>query len=278
MPGQEFDGVVFAGGGCRCFWQAGFYEEAAKSGRLQPKSVAAASAGAALGCVAIHGYAKKALANFKAKAQGNSSNVYPRHVFSSEAVFPHESLFRSAILETIDSAALQRIQEGPEFIVSLTRAPKDSKYWKSRLAAGISSYLLEGKMTTRIHRQWPSKVGFVVEWARADLSTSIEELADLFLHTSCTPPFTPAFQRGGAPVFDGGLIDNVPVAALPHREHILVLLTRPHASLPNTSRVTYVAPSQPISVEKWDYTDPEGLQAAYDLGCEDGARFAAQAQ
>ena len=44
---QPFEAVVFAGGGCRCFWQAGFWEVAAPALGWQPRVAGAVSAGAA---------------------------------------------------------------------------------------------------------------------------------------------------------------------------------------------------------------------------------------
>lgn len=270
---SDFDGVVFSGGGCRCFWQAGFYEVVRDTLDFHPKAVAAASAGAALGTVSVTGLAGRALSNFKDKAASNSRNFYPKRVFSSKKAFPHESLFRSAIAETLDQGALEKIRSGPPFWVSLTRLPDNVRFPKAMLFAGLSSYLLEGKLRTRIHREWPARLGFQVQWARADHCQTTDELADLLLQTSCTPPFTSALVRDGDPVFDGGLIDNVPVAALSDCSNILVFLTRPNSVPPPRKGCVYAAPSQPIPVEKWDYTNPGGLQSAFDLGRQDGEAF-----
>jgi predicted patatin/cPLA2 family phospholipase len=116
-----------------------------------------------------------------------------------------------------------------------------------------------------------------VEWARVDQCASVEELSDLLLHTSCTPPFTPAFQRDGSPVLDGGLTDNVPLAALPECERVLVLLTRRYPNLPDSDRVCYVQPSRSIPIGAWDYTNPAAIQDAFDLGRRDGEHFVASA-
>ena len=49
MPqSQNFDSVVFAGGGNRCAWQAGWWERVAPEIGLQPRVVAGVSAGAAM--------------------------------------------------------------------------------------------------------------------------------------------------------------------------------------------------------------------------------------
>ena len=50
-----FDGVVFAGGGNRCVWQAGFYRTIEEALNVAPARVAAASAGAAVAAVLFAG-------------------------------------------------------------------------------------------------------------------------------------------------------------------------------------------------------------------------------
>jgi predicted patatin/cPLA2 family phospholipase len=77
---------------------------------------------------------------------------------------------------------------------------------------------------------------------------------------------------------DGGIIDNVPVLAINKNERkgkILVLMTRQYKSdkIPNDPNIVYVQPSIMPPSAKWDYTNPEGLQAAYDLGRSDGETF-----
>ncbi len=273
---KTFDGVVFAGGGCRCFWQSGFYASAREALALKPDQVAAASAGAALACVSLTGLGERALQNFKRHAQDNRKNLYPERLFSAEPVFPHAGLFRDAIGETIDAEALAALQEGPQFHVALTRAPESMIPLGPRLFAGLVAYRLERMVWDRIHSEWPAHVGLQVEWARIDHCDTVEELADLLLHTSCTPPFTPAFSRGGRPVLDGGLSDNVPLAALPECDRVLVLLTRHYLKLPTSERVVYTQPSRPIPIGAWDYTNPAAIQDAYDLGRRDGEAFAAE--
>jgi predicted acylesterase/phospholipase RssA len=103
-----------------------------------------------------------------------------------------------------------------------------------------------------------------------------EELANLVLHSSCTPPITPFYDREGDLVFDGGIVDPVPVETAGSAQRTLVLLTRtfPEDALPHRSDLIYVAPSQQIPVAKWDYTSPELVRRTFDLGQRDGERFA----
>ena len=62
---QPYENVVFAGGGNRCVWQAGFYRTVAEAFRFAPARAAAASAGAAVAAVLFAGRFDAALANFK---------------------------------------------------------------------------------------------------------------------------------------------------------------------------------------------------------------------
>ena len=82
-------------------------------------------------------------------------------------------------------------------------------------------------------------------------------------------------MQGGKPSLDGGIADNVPVAALADAPGAtLVLLARRYRRLPAHSQRVYAQPSAEVPVSSWDYTNPAGLQAAYDLGRRDGELFA----
>ena len=75
-----------------------------------------------------------------------------------------------------------------------------------------------------------------------------------------------------------GDVDNVPVEPLGEIEaaggRTLVLLTRRYRAVPAIRGRTYVQPSRPIPVGQFDITNPAGVRAAYELGHEDGERFA----
>jgi predicted acylesterase/phospholipase RssA len=271
---------VFAGGGCRCFWQAGFWSVAAPAISLSPRMVGAASAGAAIACAALAGRLDSVLEGFKQRAARNPRNVYLRNVYprngsSRDAVFPHERIYRETIVENIDTAALESLQRGPDLRVFLTRPPR----WlgaASGVAVGVLAYQLNLMTGGTVHPAWARRFGFraLVVSARACETTA--QLADLILQSSCTPPLLPVYRRDGRVVLDGGLVDNVPVEAVAEARSTLVLLTRryPEAAIPRVPGRTYVQPSRPLPVAKWDYTNPGKVQETYDLGRRDGEAFA----
>ena len=76
-------------------------------------------------------------------------------------------------------------------------------------------------------------------------------------------------------MLDGGLIENIPVRLADGQPgETLVLLSRKYErDLPATQGVTWVQPSKPIQIDKFDYANPDGLQEAFELGITDGRQF-----
>ena len=116
-------------------------------------------------------------------------------------------------------------------------------------------------MRKTLHPTLGRSLGFRPEFVRAQACARVDDLADLILQSSCTPPFTPVLRRGGRPVLDGGMVDNVPVDALdPTPGDVLVLVTRlyPRPQMFTVAhgeqRRLYVQPSSKVPISSWDYT------------------------
>ncbi len=274
---RRFDNVVFAGGGNRCFWQAGFWSVAASALDLTPSRVAAVSAGSAVACALFGGTFEAGFADYKRAVAGNPRNLYLRNLLQSKPVFPHGPMYRKAILGSINPAALARLHRGPEIRVLVSCPPP----WASARVAMLLGVLACGLMTwekAAVHPLTGSRVGFRPLYVPVKDCTTPEALADLIIASSCVPPLTPQARRNGLPLLDGGLVSNVPIEGLPPTPgDTLVLLTRRFATLPTMAGRTYVQPSQAIAVGAWDYTDDAALQSAFDLGRRDGEAFARRA-
>lgn len=270
----SFDAVVFAGGGCRCFWQAGFWVEAAPALGLTPRVVGSVSAGSAFACAALAGVVDRVLEEFIPRVRANAHNVYPTNALLGGAIFPHAAIYRETILASLDAEGLARLHAGPEILVTVARPP-------ARLGARATFLMAllayQGDRITRpVHARWGRRLGFTDEAVPVRSCRTPEEVADLILQSSCSPPATPLYRRDGHVVIDGGLVDNAPVHVVQPARHTLVMLTwhRPPGSLPQLPGRTYVQPSQPVPIDKWDYTSPERVLRTYDLGRRDGEAFA----
>jgi predicted acylesterase/phospholipase RssA len=269
----RFENLVFAGGGNRCFWQAGFWSVVANEGRRAPSRVAAVSAGAAVSCALFSNTFEHGFSAYKFALSMNRRNFYMQNLVRRHPVFPHGGMYRDTILRSIDPQALLRLHEGPDIRVAMACPPQ----WASRSMAillAIVAVGVDAVQHTDVHASSGQRVGFRPLFGSVRQCASPEALADLIIASSCVPPLTPQARHEGMALFDGGLVSNVPVDGIePESGETLVLLTRQFNRLPSLPGRTYVQPSQLIPVAAWDYTNASAVQSAFDLGRRDGERF-----
>lgn len=277
-----FDQVVFAGGGNRCWWQAGWWDTVAPELQLRPRVIAGISAGAATACMLYTHASREVMAYYERVLSSNKRNAYWRNLLGNERVFPHYGIYRAALLSILSDGRLERLQAAPEIRIGIAHIPR----WcgpRTAVLAGLLAYNIDKHLLKTLHPRLGRTLGFHPEFVRAQDCASPEALADLLLQSSCTPPFTPVLRRGGRAVLDGGLVDNVPVDALDSGPgDVLVLVTRLYprprcfAMEVNGQRRLYLQPSQRVPISSWDYTRPQGMALAYDLGRRDGEAFLRQ--
>lgn len=271
--GIEFENVVFAGGGNRCFWQAGFWSVAASALNLRPRRVAAVSAGSAIACTLLSDTFSAGFREYKKALAANGSNVYLSNLLRDQPVFPHGSMYRDAILSSINERALSRLHRGPEIRVLISCPPR----WASptiALLLGVIAVGIDDWRSECVHSSAGCRIGFRPLFFSVRECHTPESLADLIIASSCVPPLTPQARRNGIALFDGGFVSNVPMQGVAESQgQTLVLLTRRFSQLPSIPGRTYVQPSQPVPVAAWDYTSDAAVQSTFDLGRRDGERF-----
>lgn len=273
-----FEQVVFAGGGHRCWWQAGFWEVVAPAIELRPRVIAGVSAGAATACLLFANDSRTALAYYREALKDNPRNVYPANLFRrGRHVFPHNEIYRNALRTLLGGERFAHLmRNAPEIRVQYARIPR----WlgpRSAVALGIVGYNIEKYVRRSLHPRFGRAVGFRSEIARVQDCRSDEELVSLIIASSCTPPFTPIEYRDGRPTMDGGLVDNVPVDAVDaDGGATLVLTTRrypKHAPVFMRAGRVYVQPSRKVAASSWDYTAPDAYEETWKQGREDGEAF-----
>lgn len=272
---KSYKSVIFAGGGCRCVWQTGFWQVAAEPLGLTDAVIGSVSAGAAMACLVRSGRIPEGMAVFKRLFSANPKNYYIGNFFSKRPVFPQYLMFSQGLSEVLDEQAVDRLKTGPEIRVLLAKPPGYLPAWLAALA-GMTTYTLEKKLLRPVHPAWAVKIGFRPETVTVQSCRSPREVAALILQSSCTPPVVPVQYRNGETVLDGGLVDNVPVLTVADRTGpVLVLLTRRYgaARFQNDHRCHYLQPSQTPPISRWDYTSPHGLQQTFDLGRKDAEIF-----
>lgn len=271
---MPYDAIVFTGGGCRCFWQAGFWSVVAPALELRPRTVVGASAGSAFACAAVADRIDAVVAAFTRRTARNPRNFYPANVVRRRPVFPHEAIYRGTIMDTMDAPTLARLHRGPDVRLLVARPPARRRVLPA-LLAGFVAYKLDGAVRRHVHPSLPRRLGFRPELVPVRECQTEGELADLILQSSCLPPLIPLNQRGDGFVIDGAIVDGALVEAVADHASTLVLLSRPHAVLPTHPGRTYVQPSQPPPIAMWDYASPERIGPTFDLGRRDGEAFVA---
>ena len=279
----QFDQVVLAGGGNRCWWQAGFWNQLNELIPQNPKKIIAVSAGAATACLFSarpgHEGAQWGLNYYAQALKDVKSNVNWQNFFSAKPIFPHYALYKAA-LENILGEGFEAIQAGPEILIGLARTPQ---HLSPRISVGLGllAYKLEKYLKKSLHPQFGKKLGFSRWFVSAQSCTNKKDLIELILQSSCSPPLTPVMYREGKVVLDGGLVDNVPIDGLtpakpgqPEQKG-LVLLTRRYPypdyfvqNLPGLT-LTYVQPREKIMISSWDYAHHELMPIAYEQGKSD---------
>ncbi len=272
-----FEAVAFAGGGNRCYWHAGFWDAAAAGLGLRPRRVVGVSAGAWAACCALLGEGRRA-AELVADGCGQGApNVAWGAWRRGEPLFPVAGMYRILMETILDEAAFARLAAGPEILVAVARKPRLLPL-SLAIPIGIAAYQLEKKLHGPVHPRGGRALGFRADMVRVGELAGPAELVDALMASASVPPFMPVGRVGGLAALDGGLVDNVPVEPLGEIEaaggRTLVLLTRRYRAVPAIRGRTYVQPSRPIPVGQFDITNPAGVRAAYELGHEDGERFA----
>lgn len=246
---------------------------------LRPRIIAGISAGAATACMVYAHDSHQTMAYYREVLANNSRNAYWGNLLRRERVFPHYGIYRNALLSLFGDNRLQRLQQAPEIRIGVAHIPRWSGP-RLAVATGLLAYNIDKHLLKTLHPRLGRKLGFRPEFVLAQDCRSPEDLADLLLQSASTPPFTPVLRRGGRAVLDGGLVDNVPVDALDATPgNVLVLVTRlyprPRRFVIETGgqRRLYLQPSQRVPISSWDYTKPEAMTHAYELGRRDAEAF-----
>ncbi len=272
-----FEAVAFAGGGNRCYWQAGFWDGAAARLELRPRRVVGVSAGAWAACYNVLGEGRRVAELVAEGCRRGEPNVAWRAWRERKPLFPVAGMYRELMEIVVDEAAFARLKAGPEIVIALARAPRRLPLALA-IPLGIAIYQLEKKLRGPVHPSGGRALGFQPCTVRVGDLESPAELVAALMASASVPPFMPVGRVGGLAALDGGLVDNVPVEPLREIEaaggRTLVLLTRRYRAVPLVPHRTYVQPSRPIPVGQFDITNPAGIRAAYALGLEDGAAFA----
>jgi predicted acylesterase/phospholipase RssA len=271
--------ITFAGGGNRAFYQLGLMNRWRE--RLLPRvaAMATCSAGACVAALLLSGRETQAGEFWKERRQGITRNFEWRQLARGARPTPHEPIYRDTLLHAFSEGGLERVRAQPFPILILTTAfPKRMPAPVAVLVA-LSAYNIEKRFRKEmIHPSFGQRVGFKAMAFDARACETPQELTELIIASSATPPFTSLGSFDGQRLLDGGIIDNAPAFLADEIAEVrqnLVLLTRPYPSrvIGRKGSRLYLAPAKDLPVHRWDYTRPELIDATIETGERDAELY-----
>ncbi|ALO28265.1 MULTISPECIES: patatin-like phospholipase family protein [Leptospira] len=272
---------AIAGGGCKAFYGLGFGHEM-KSWGLKFKEVSGVSAGAAMVLCLICGNEEECVSFFENIVRKNPANFYLSRLFKGGRVFPHEEMYRKTIRFGIDFQKIVK-SEIKVFIHTLKAIPKEdslrNKFRLARLIAETAKAFLEDERDKkrglntermqRILRKWNMKE---VLFTKKDFDDE-KTVEQIILNSSSVPPVVSVQSHEKEYYFDGGLTNNLLLEVFPPDKKTIGVYYEPTTIVgkdPKLLERCYLqTPSEPLPITSFDYTDPNGVRRAYELGKRD---------
>ena len=278
MANFNFDQVetlVFAGGGNRCWWQAGLLTQLFELGFERPQRFVGTSGGAAVAASILTHGAQHALETCIAAYAANPSifdaSRRPKLRFAHTAIYPAWiASFLNA--ETFEKFCASRTT----LTVAVTRPTRFLGVGGSALA-GTLAYLVDKYWFKSLHPKLPRRLGLRQDFLTIRADTSMDAAQTLLVASATAPPILPARRVNGEFALDGGFVDSVPLEeqTVEQRRRTLVLLTRHYPNLPTLftlSDRTYLQPSAKVPVSTWDCTAKTDVTRAFEMGRQDALK------
>ncbi len=273
---NSIDTLVLAGGGNRCWWQAGLIQQLRSQGWSLPSNLIATSAGAAIATALLTNKTEAALAACKRLYEANAQLFDWKALIQLKVKFAHQHIYPKwieSLMSDDDYSTLQVTKH--QLSVALTQ-PARFLGLSGSLIAGSIAYLLDKKIAHSIHPTIPKHLGLRQAFFSLNDCQTAKDARTLLTAAAAAAPFMKAQKVNGTWGIDGGYTDNAPIPAQSpeQAEKTLVLLTRHYPDLPSQfafEQRQYWQPSQKIPVSTWDCRPSTTVDAAFQLGLSDGA-------
>jgi hypothetical protein len=206
------------------------------------------------------------------RTRGITKNFEWTKLLRGERPAPQGAIYRSTLMVTFADGGLDRIRQSPFPIYVVSSAFPWMLPHSVSVALGLALYSMERSFRRAPHPMLPRTIlGFMPVAVDARDCESVEELTNLILASSATPPFTPIGDFHGEKLLDGGMVDNAPAFVAerhPEVKRSVVMLARPyHPSVLGVQGTRfYLAPTINPPIGRWDYTRPHMLDETVAMG------------
>ncbi|HUA79400.1 MAG TPA: patatin-like phospholipase family protein, partial [Dyella sp.] len=235
IANYDFDRIetlVFAGGGNRCWWQAGLLTQLFSSGYARPPRFVGTSGGAAVAASLLTHGAQFALDACVAAYAGNPSIIdYARR---PRLRFAHTRIYPAWIGSFVNAESFHKLRESTTRLTVAVTRPTQLLGVGGSVLAGTVAYLLDKYFSNSLHPKLPKRLGLRQDFFTICPDTSVDDAQTLLVASATAPPFMPARLLNDEFALDGGYVDSAPVEeqTVEQRRRTLVLLTRYYPALP----------------------------------------------
>ena len=271
---NAIDTLVLAGGGNRCWWQAGLIQTLTQHGWTLPSKIIATSAGAAIATSFLTNKTDAALTACKQLYADNTQIFDWKALLRLKVKFAHQHIYPAWISSLISDTDFPVLQQATSRLSVAITQPARLLGLRGSLIAGSVAYMLDKKIAHSIHPKIPGCLGLRQAFFNLNDCTSAPAARDLLAAAAAAAPFMRAQKVNGSWGIDGGYTDNAPIPEQTTAEaaRTLVLLTRYYPDLPQQfsyEQRQYWQPSQKIPVSTWDCRPSTTVDLAYQLGLTD---------
>lgn len=279
---SELTTLALAGGGNRCWWQAGAISRLLETGKSLPQQWVGTSAGAAIAAACLTTGPEVALAACRRLYAGTTRIFAWQGLRRGRIEFAHQTIYPAWLDAFFNDATFGQLRScGASLQVAVTRPSRILGLGIS-VALGTLAYIVDKKVRHSIHPGLPRLFGLRQEFIDITRCKGASDAHQVLLAAAAPPPIMPAVQLSDGYAFDGGYTDNAPIPSQSpaQRAGTLVMLTRHYPDRPSLFRFRerlYWQPSRPIPVSTWDCTERATVDAAFRLGREDAASLISKA-
>ena len=275
--------LAFAGGGNRCWWQAGLLTQLQAYGARLPDSLVGTSAGAAIAASFLAGSTMSALEACQRLYAANARLFDWRGLARFQLNFAHQTIYPAWLAYFVNEDHFKAIQSAPNRLLVAVTRPARLLGQAGSVAVGTLAYLVDKKLFHNIHPALPRFLGLKQAFFALQDCNTAQEAQTTLRAAAAAPPFMSGVHLQGGWAFDGGYTDNAPIPAQNESEKAftLVLLTRhypEHQALFQAHGRTYWQPSRKVPVSTWECRPSTTVAHAFALGQEDARRALANGQ
>ncbi len=267
---RRYTHAVFAGGGNRCWWQAGLVEVLARQACWEVVHLVGASAGAGIAAAFATGRLRDALETAATRFDDTPANVQWRELLRGRRPFPLPAIYRDWVASFVDAAGHARLAAAaPRVEVAITRV---TRWLPHALGAGLALglYATERLWARSFHDPFPRRFGLRPQYLDLAQSRDAGEACRWLSASAAAVPIAPGVRLDGRLALDGGFYDNVPLPldAASHAS-TLVLLNEHQPGLPRAFELggrAYLQPAWPVAAVKLDCTRGDAVRRTFEQG------------